>query len=390
MKTFAITRRLAMVAGSAALLGACSIIPRGADVPSRPIENAPLPEPTETGLPQDRDRHRIALLVPMSGENGAVGQSIANATTMAILDTNANNLRITAYDTAINPRDAARRAVADGNKLILGPLMGENVGAVLSEARRADVPLISFSNDAAIASPDVFVMGQIPEQSIRRSVEYARQAKGVRDFAVVAPDGEYGRRAEAALQTAVADFGGRVVGSESYARGNTSVVSAMDRLVARGGFGGLLIADSARLATQAAGRVKPGGAGNTLIIGTELWSGDASVTRASALRGAIFSAVSDDRYRRFVDSYEARFGAQPYRISTLGYDAVLLTLRVARDWRVGRDFPVSQLRDSGGFVGLDGPFRFGRSGVIERAFEVREIRNGQVVVVDPAPSRFDD
>ena len=41
MKTFAITRRLAMVAGSAALLGACSIIPRGADVPSRPIENAP-------------------------------------------------------------------------------------------------------------------------------------------------------------------------------------------------------------------------------------------------------------------------------------------------------------------------------------------------------------
>ena len=390
MKTFAITRRLAMVAGSAALLGACSIIPRGADVPSRPIENAPLPEPTETGLPQDQDRHRIALLVPMSGENGAVGQSIANATTMAILDTNANNLRITAYDTAINPRDAARRAVADGNKLILGPLMGENVGAVLSEARRADVPLISFSNDASIASPDVFVMGQIPEQSIRRSVEYAREAKGVRDFAVIAPEGEYGRRAEAALQTAVADFGGRVVGSESYARGNTSVVSAMDRLVARGGFGGLLIADGARLATQAAGRVKPGGAGNTLIIGTELWIGDASVTRASALRGAIFSAVSDDRYRRFVDSYEARFGAQPYRISTLGYDAVLLTLRVARDWRVGRDFPVSQLRDSGGFVGLDGPFRFGRSGVIERAFEVREIRNGQVVVVDPAPSRFED
>ena len=390
MKTFAITRRLAMVAGSAALLGACSIIPRGAEVPSRPIENAPLPEPTETGLPQDRDRHRIALLVPMSGDNGAVGQSIANATTMAILDTNADNLRITAYDTASDPRDAARRAVADGNALILGPLMGENVGAVLAEARRADVPLISFSNDAAIASPDVFVMGQIPEQSIRRSVEYAREAKGVRDFAVVAPEGEYGRRAEAALQTAVADFGGRVVGRESYARGNTSVVSAMDRLEARGGFGGLLIADSARLATQAAGRIRPGGVGNTLIIGTELWSGDASVTRASALRGAIFSAVSDDRYRRFVDSYEARFGSQPYRISTLGYDAVLLTLRVARDWRVGRDFPISQLRDSGGFVGLDGPFRFQRNGVVERAFEVREIRDGQVVVVDPAPNRFDD
>jgi len=119
-----------------------------------------------------------------------------------------------------------------------------------------------------------------------------------------------------------------------------------------------------------------------------LWSGESSVTRASALRGAWFSAVSDGRYKRFVDSYEARFGSQPYRIATLGYDAVLLTLRVARDWRVGRDFPQGALRSTDGFLGLDGAFRFGRNGLVERAFEVREVRQGAVAVVENAPERF--
>ncbi len=164
-------------------------------------------------------------------------------------------------------------------------------------------------------------------------------------------------------------------------------MSAADRLRSRGGYDTVLIADGPRLAQEAAGRA---GGQNKRILGTELWSGEVAVTRAPALRGAIFSAVSDNRYRRFVDSYEARFGGQPYRISTLGYDAVLLALRVAQDWRVGRDFPTASLRDSGGFLGLDGAFRFQSNGVVERSFEVREIREGEVVIVDAAPTRFAD
>jgi len=41
----------------------------------------------------------------------------------------------------------------------------------------------------------VFLMGQLPEQSIRRTVEYAR-GHGSKNFAALVPNGEYGRRAE--------------------------------------------------------------------------------------------------------------------------------------------------------------------------------------------------
>lgn len=376
-------RRMVVMAMGAALLAGCSVIPKGpATTPSDPTR----PDPTDN-LPQDSARHRIALLVPMTGDNGAVGQSIANATTMALLDTSATNLRITTYDTSKGARAAARNAVRDGNKLILGPLLGEDVLQVQAEARPANIPLISFSNDTAVAGPDVFVMGQTPDQSIARTVKFA-QSRGKRQFAILVPEGDYGARAEAALRTVIAQSGGRFVGSERYSRGNTSIVSAAQRLKARGGYDAVLIADGARLAAQAADTLKPKGAGNAQLLGTELWSGESALTRSASLRGAIFSAVSDARYKRFVESYETRFGSQPYRVATLGYDSVLLTLNVARDWKVGRNFPVDKLRSDVGFLGLDGAFRFQRSGQIERAMEVFEVRNGSITVIDKAPASF--
>jgi branched-chain amino acid transport system substrate-binding protein len=377
-------RRALMIAGITALLSACQVVPK-----APPVVTGPAPDtmPSADVLPTDETRHRVALLVPMSGESGPVGQSIANATTMALLDTSADNLRITTYDTSTGAREAARKAVADGNKLILGPLAGTDVTQVLAESRPAKIPLIAFSNDPALAGPDVFVLGSIPDQSIERTVAYARQ-RGSARFAAVIPNGEYGRRAEAGLRAALAASGGELVAIESYDRGNTSIVSAAQRLRQKGGFDTVLIADSARLAALAAGELKPRGTGPTQLIGTELLSGDASVTKNTALRGSWFSAVSDTRFKRFSDSYTQRFGGAPYRISTVGYDAVLLTLRVARDWKVGRAFPVSQLRDEGGFLGLDGAFRFRPNGVVERALEVREVRNGEVVIITPAPDRF--
>ncbi len=380
----AITRRALAVGLLTVFLAACKVVPDS----QRP---GPVPTPTPSGpsgdvLPTDTGRHRVALLVPLSGENAAVGRSIANATTMALLDTNAESLRITTYDTATGAGSAAARAISDGNKLILGPLLREDVQPILARARPANVPLITFSNDTSVASPDVFVMGHLPEQSITRTVAYA-SSQGARRFAALVPDGDYGGRAGEALTRAVAGVGGTLVATERYDRGNTSIVSAAERLKARGAIDAVLIADGARLATMAAGTLKQGGT-QIVILGTELWDGEASLGTSSAMRGAWFSAVSNQRWGQFSNSYESRFGEEPYRLATLGYDAVLLTLRIARNWQPGRNFPVGQMLDSGGFLGLDGPFRFRSNGIGERAMEVRQVGNGTISVVDPAPTQF--
>jgi len=381
-----LTGRNLAPAGAALLAAGCQVIPKG-DIARPAVPPAPAPEPSATALPTDTGRHRIALLVSMSGDTAAVGQAIANATMMALLDTSADNLRITTYDTSAGIATAARKAVADGNALILGPLTADAVPAVQAAARPAGVPVIAFSNDPSVASPDVFVIGHMPEQSIRRSVEFAR-GRGATRFAVLAPEGDYGTRAVSALENALRDYGGAIAGRQTYARGNTSIVSAAARLRAAGGYDTVLIADSARLGIDAAAELQRGARNRARILGTELWSGDAALARAPALEGALFAAVSDQRYRRFAESYAARFGGQPYRAATLGYDAVLLTLRIARDWKVGAPFPKGELYDRGGFLGVDGAFRFGRNGVVERALEVREVKGGEITPVDPAPTGF--
>jgi ABC-type branched-subunit amino acid transport system substrate-binding protein len=379
----ALSRRTLAVGLLTIFLAACKVVPD-----TRP---GPAPAPTQAGpdenvLPTDTARHRVALLVPLSGENAAVGRSIANATTMALLDTSAENLRITTYDTATGAATAAASAIRDGNKLILGPLVREDVTAVLAQARPAKVPLITFSNDTSIAAPDVFVMGHVPEQSVTRTVAFASQ-RGARRFAALVPNGDYGRRTGDALAQAVAGVGGTLAAVERYDRGNTSIVSAAERLKAAGGYDAVLIAEGPRLAATAASTLRSGGA-QVYLLGTELWSGEASVASSAALRGALFSAVSDNRFRQFASSYETRFGEQPFRLATLGYDAVLLTLRIGRDWQPGRDFPTGRMLADDGFLGLDGPFRFRSNGVGERAMEVREVGNGSVGVVDAAPARF--
>jgi ABC-type branched-subunit amino acid transport system substrate-binding protein len=381
-----LTRRNLALAGAALLAAGCSVIPKG-DVETAPPPPVPAPEPSATALPTDSGRHRIALLVPMSGETAAVGQAIANATTMALLDTNADNLRITTYNTSTGLASAAQQAIADGNKLILGPLMADAVPVVQSAARAAGVPVITFASDNSVASADVFVMGHTPDQSIRRSVQFAR-ARGANRFAVLLPEGDYGARSASALEKALKDFGGTLVRREGYARGNTSIVSAAARLRAAGGYDTVVIADSPRLGLEAADELQRGVNPRTQLIGTELWSGEPVIARAALMEGALFAAVSDTRYKRFAESYETRFGSKPYRIATLGYDAVLLTLRVARQWKVGNPFPKGELYDRGGFLGVDGPFRFNRSGIADRALEVREVRGGEVVSVDPAPTGF--
>lgn len=378
-------RRGLVLLGTVALLAGCKVIPKG------PRDNPPPPPSSgpSDGLPKDQQRQRIALLVPLTGPNAAMGQSIANATTMAVLDTNAKTIRITTYDTAAGPADAAGRAVKDGNRLILGPLLAEDVAAVAAIARSAKVPLITYSGETDVAARDVFVLGTNPANAIERVVSFAH-SRGLNRFALLAPKGSYGTRATTAYAAAVKAAGGTLVSTQTYDRGNNSIVSAAGRLKAKGGFDAVMIADSGKYAALAAPALKRIGSVSPRILGTELWSGELVLAKTPALRGAWFPAISDARFARFTESYRTRFGVAPYRISTFGYDSVLLAVRIARDWRYGSPFPVARLADRDGFLGLDGPFRFAPSGLGERALEVREARAGGISIVSPAPDKFVD
>jgi ABC-type branched-subunit amino acid transport system substrate-binding protein len=387
---FAVLRQGARIAfaASALALAACqSIVPKG-EAPTAPTApTRPTGPEVVQGLPTDTMRHRVALLVPMTGPNAGVGQSIANATTLALMDTKTDKVRITTYDTAPGAAAAAAKALADGNRLILGPLLAEDARAVGPIAARAGVPVISFSNDASIAGEGVYAMGYNPGQSIERVVGFARE-KGLSRFGALVPRGVYGERAGNAMLRAVEQAGGTVVSMQTFDRSPASITAAVKKLQASSSYDALLIADSGRVAIQVAPIVRKNGGAAARLLGTELWNTEPSLAASPVLRGAWFASVSDTLYRQLAAKYRARYGSAPFRLSSLGYDSVLLTVRIAQDWRPGTPFPAARLRDAGGFSGIDGAFRFGRNGVAERALEVSEVGAGAFTVVDAAPRGF--
>lgn len=378
--------------GLAALLAACAsgprVIPETRPVPAAEAPRTrPANRPVAPGLPQDVERHRVALLVPMTGPNAGVGKSLANATQLAVLDTRSDALRITTYDTAGGAANAARQAIADGNKLILGPLLAEEVREVAPIARAARVPVLSFSNDASVAGNGAYLLGYSPAQSIERVVDYAR-GQGITNFAGLMSSGIYGERASTVFLRAVEDQGGKVLAMETYDGRPGSMTNAILRL-GRTPYQAILIAGSGASGVTAAPIIRKSAGGKTArILGTELWNTDSAIGSNAVLNGAWFASVPDNYYRTYATKYRTRFGAAPYRLSTLGYDAVLLTVRIARDWRPGDNFPESRLTAPDGFGGLDGAFRFRRDGIAERALEVQEVKAGTTVTVSPAPTGF--
>ncbi len=381
--------RLALAIGMALVVAGC--IPRArprAPAPPPPPIDVPEPEPTPN-LPPDETRNRVAVLVPLSGENGGVGTSIANAANLALLDAGGEGIRITVYDTAKGgAAAAANEALADGNGLFLGPLLADDARAVAPIARRARVPVVTFSNDVAVAGDGVYVMGFSPAQSVDRVVRHAR-SEGVQRFAGLIPAGTYGRHASSALMKSVEGAGGRLVALQEFDRSPQGLRLAITRLGAQSPYDAVLIADTGRIGMQAAPLIRASATGRSArLLGTELWKTESGLATQPALRGAWFATVPDAMFNQLRTRYRARYGKTPYRLASLGYDSVLLAVRAARDWPFRRSFPESALRNPEGFMGVDGAFRFGRDGIAERALEVVQVNAGGLATVSPAPKGF--
>lgn len=387
--------------------------------PRKPVVAPPPPPPVaapEVALPAPLpqvQQNRVALLVPLTGANAPVGQSIANAANMALLDAGESRINLRIYDTAPGAQAAAARALADGAGLFLGPLLAGDIRAVQAVAATRGVPLVSFSNDAGVAGGDVYILGFQPGQSIARTVNYAR-SRGIERFAAMVPAGVYGQRAATAFLRAVESAGGRSTAVASYTRDPAKMVAAARSVTAwdarvKAGkptirpdgsvaapvpaplpFQALLIADAGGVAAQlmpVLGKlgVTPGVA---VILGTELWNNEPGIANAPALRGALFATVSDERFRRLAERYRAKFGNNPSRLASFGYDSALLVNSLAGNWPLGAPFPRAALASRDGFSGIDGAFRFTPSNIAERGLAVEQVGAGVINSVSPAPKGF--
>ena len=182
------------------MLAGCSTAYQGgpAGSPQSVAGGAPVPP----GTPQT-----VAILLPLTGPRADLAQPMLQAAQLALSAPGAP--RLVQQDTAGTPAGAThamQTAMAAGARLILGPLTAPEVLAVAPIARQAQIPVLAFSNDTAVAQPGVWPLGITPGEQVRRLVGAGRAA-GKTQFAAFLPDSDFGHALGNALSQAVTAAG---------------------------------------------------------------------------------------------------------------------------------------------------------------------------------------
>lgn len=362
-------------------------------VPPAQPEPLPVPPPPPSAvqpLPPGA-KVPVALLLPLTGPAAGLGQGMLDAALQAVYDVGADQIKLMPHDTGGAPQkaaDAARAAIADGARLIIGPLLAADVEAVKPVAQAANVPVLAFSTTAGLAGNGVYLLSFQPRQEIARVVAYAH-AHGVNRFAIFAPRTAYGDLATAAMRDAVVANQAQLTVTGSYDPNLSTLGDAAKSFVHQGiDYEALLLPDGgARLkALSPYLAYYHVDTDKIHLLGTGLWDDASLATEATLLHG--WYAAPDPQGRDgFVRHFTDAEGHAPPRLATLAYDATALAAVLAKNPN-GPDYSAAALTNPSGFVGLDGVFRLNQDGLVERGLAVLSVERGGPHVIDPAPQTF--
>lgn len=355
-------------------------------LPQRPAYPVMQPQPAVAQMPlappQAQGKPQVAILLPLSGTHAELGQAMLNAAQLAVFDMAGQNFELMPRDTArLGAANAARDALSNGAKLIIGPLFAADVTAVKPIAQNANVNLLALSTDVTLAEPGIYVMGFTPGQQVERVVGYATE-RGLRKFAALIPNTAYGKLVGNAFQQAVTAQGGEVVlKAAPNAAGVQQVAATRDRIEA------LFLPLGGQEAQAITRQLQATGidASQIRLLGTGLWDDASLANTDDLLTGGWYAAPDPAMREHFRQSYQKAYGAEPPRLATLAYDATALATILASR---GGLFDRASLANPGGFTGADGLFRFTAAGTAERGLAVLEVTRGGGRVIAPAANSF--
>lgn len=349
----------------------------------------PTPAPVDSSV-------KVALLLPLSGDRAALGQSLLQAAQLALFEAPDANVALIVRDTGdsgYGAGQAAQEAINEGAELILGPVFSSSVKAVAPVARTSGVNVVSFSTDRSVAQPGVYVMGILPGIQVQRVVGYAGR-QGLRNVAALLPQSPYGQTVREALQNAARNAGMQVARVDFYDPRTVDASAAVGQIgqfISSGGAVDALLVPEAKerlhgiTGLLSSFNVDPA---RVRLLGSTLWDEDPGLGQDPMLVGGWYAAPDAAAWRDFRNRFRTSYGTEPPRLATIAYDATLLAVLLAGG-SGGPDFGVAALTDPAGFSGVDGIFRFRQDGTVERGLAIMEVRDGFVEVREPSPGSFD-
>lgn len=388
----------ATLAASAIVAGCMSNPPAAT---SSGAANAPEKKPAQTARTVDVNAPvMVALLAPTTASSDrarGAAQDMAAAAQMARSNGAPANLMLKVFDTRGTPGGAAaaaEQALGEGAALIIGPLFSATTEAVAPVAKAKGVNVLSFSSDASVAGDNVWVLGALPSDELRRVLSYAA-AQGVTQTAVFYPENPYGQRVAQTVNGVGRSAGvgiGPVVSYPRTFKGIEAASRPAAQSILSSGADGVVIADAGKALRSAAAflnyyDVSPR---NVKYLGLSRWA-DPANTSENSLIGAWFAAPDPQLKTAFAEDFNAEMGRVPTPLAGIAYEAMTAAsamLAEAKQSGGGASagpFSAEAITRGRGFDGVAGPFVLTSDGENRRALAIMEVTKGGLVVIDQAP-----
>lgn len=358
-------------------------------------------QPAATGLGPSVDPSApvpVALLVPAGSGQASdelLARSLQNAARLAISDLGNIRIDLRVYNTAGQPAQAqamASKAIDDGAKIILGPVFAQEANAAGVAAAARGVNVLAFSNNPDIAGGNVFILGPTFQNTAARLAGYAvRQGKS--RIMIVHDQNQAGQIGRAAIEQGVRRAGGSVVAVGSYEFSQNGVVQAVPQIAAAAQANNaqalFLTADTAGALPLVSQLLSENGLGPaaTQFIGLTRWDIPAATLALPGVQGGWFALPDPALYQQYQSRYQTAFGEPPHPISGLAYDGIAAIGALIKQGR-SNALTGAALTNGAGFVGVNGIFRLRPDGLNDRGLAVAQIRDSQIVIIDPAPRSF--
>lgn len=342
---------------------------------------------------------QVALLIPSGSgqsQDELFGANLENAARLAMTDLSGVNIDLKVYRTGGSPAQAAalaKQAVDEGAQVILGPFYSEEANAAGVAVANSGVNVLAFSNNAAIAGGNVFVLGQTFDTTARRLAGYAVR-NGKSKMLIVHDRNVAGEVGKAAIERGVSSAGGTVVGVTSYEFSQNGIVQAASGIVSTAKSSGatalFLTADTAGALPLLSQLLVDNGLdkATTQFIGLTRWDIPPATLALPGVQGGWFAMPDPGLQAQFRARYEGAYGSQPVAVAGLAYDGIAAIGALANRATGGAPLSKGDLTQSAGFAGVSGIFRLLPNGTNERGLAVATIRANQVVVIDAAPRSF--
>ena len=376
-------------------------------------------EENKTDINNDNELNQIiniGLMLPLTGPHYSIGQSLLNASQLALYTSKNSNINFIVKDVGEtkNLTKSFYELVNDDVELIVGPVFSEKLKVLNPMSRDENVKLISFSNNIDITSKNLSAFGLSPEDEIEKLLRYC-DSKNLKRIKVILPENIYGNKIKDKIlnlkkldlnidskffyydpknpdfyevSKRVANYETRKENlkneisrlSEFTDEISKAKIKKLKKLDTYGelNFDALLIIVNKFDELISFSSVLPYydvDPKKIQYLGTSTWNKTAIVKEPS-LKGAIFTDIDQDSLEKFINHYEKYFKEKPHELAAFAFDIIGLIAKLQ-----SKDGSLTKLKtiETVSYSGVTGKFRLLNSGRTSRTPEIYKIKNETIV-----------